>query len=243
MDPKNKVVLVTGGAVRLGRAICLELARQGSRIFCQFHSSDKAARSLKQEIEKDGGNIEIFGIDLTAADAPAKLLKKVIEVYDTIDILVNNSAIFYPTTIGRVTEEDWNNFHELNLKAAFFLSQEAGMIMKKKGQGKIISIGDISWISPWPDFLPYTLTKAGINTMTRGLAKALAPEVLVNCINPGPVLIPEDYSAEQRQKAVKKTVLKREGRAADIAKTILFLIESDYITGAAIPVDGGRHLG
>lgn len=115
--------------------------------------------------------------------------------------------------------------------------------MKKKGSGRIISIGDTSWISPWPDFLPYTLTKAGINTMTKGLAKALAPQVLVNCINPGPVMLPENYNEEQRKKAIQKTVLKRAGSAEDIAKTVLFLIESDYITGASIPVDGGRHLG
>lgn len=243
MDPNGKSVLITGGAVRLGRAISLLLAQNGANVFCQYHSSEEAAVSLVKEVKQFNGKIEIFQSDITQSDAPGKLVQKVVERFGSIDILVNNSAIFYPTTIGEVTEKDWNNFHELNLKAAFFLSQEAGMVMKKKGNGRIISIGDTSWISPGPDFLPYTLTKAGINTMTKGLAKALAPHVLVNCINPGPVMLPENYNDERRKKAIEKTVLKRAGSAEDIAKTVLFLIESEYITGASIPVDGGRHLG
>jgi len=117
------------------------------------------------------------------------------------------------------------------------------MWMKNNNGGRIISIGDTTYSSPWPSFMPYALTKAGINAMTRGLAKALAPNVLVNCVNPGPVLIPEDYTEEQRQTAVERTLLKREGSAGDIAKTVRFLVESDYITGASIPVDGGRHIG
>ncbi len=115
-------------------------------------------------------------------------------------------------------------------------------MMKSKGSGKIINIGDTSYISPWPDYIPYAISKAGINTMTKGLAKALAPEVHVNCINPGPVLLPENYTKDQEIKAVEKTLLKHLGKPADIARTVRFLIESDYITGASIPVDGGRHL-
>lgn len=209
MDPKGKSVLVTGGAVRLGRAISLLLAENGAKVFCQYHSSEEAAYALKEEVRQQRGVVEIYQSDITQNNEPAHLIKKVVERFGTIDVLVNNSAIFYPTSIGEVTESDWDNFHELNLKAAFFLSQEAGMVMKKKGSGRIISIGDTSWISPWPDFLPYTLTKAGINTMTKGLAKALAPQVLVNCINPGPVMLPENYNEEQRKKAIQKTVLKR----------------------------------
>jgi pteridine reductase len=243
MDITNKTVLITGGAIRLGRAISLELSRAGAHIFCQYFSSDEKARSLKEEIESGGGKIELFKIDLTEEGAITKTTQAAIKAFGQIDILINNSALFYPTPMGEITEKDWNAFHELNLKAAFFLSQEVGMLMKKQGEGRIVSIGDIAYESPWPNFLPYTLTKAGINTMTKGLAKALAPQVLVNCVNPGPVLLPKDFSEKQIAKALERTLLKREGTAEDISKTVRFLIESDYITGASIPVDGGRHIG
>ncbi len=243
METANKTALVTGGAIRLGRAICLELAKGGTNIFCQYFSSDEAAQSLKNEIESMGSKIEILKIDLTEEGAISKTTQKAFDQFGKIDFLINNSALFYPTPVGKVTEKDWNSFHELNIKAAFFLSQEVGMLMKKQGQGRIVSIGDISFESPWANFIPYSLTKAGINTMTKGLAKALAPEVLVNCVNPGPVLLPEDFTAEQTTKALERTLLKKVGNAEDIAKTVRFLIESDYITGASIPVDGGRHIG
>ncbi len=243
MDVKNKTALITGGAIRLGRSISLDLAKAGCNIFCQYFSSDQAAQSLIKEIGTFDVKIESLKIDLTEEGAITKTTQAAIEAFGAIDILVNNSALFYPTPVGKITEKDWNTFHELNLKAAFFLSQEVGMLMKEQGQGRIVSIGDISFESPWPNFLPYSLTKAGINTMTKGLAKALAPEVLVNCVNPGPVLLPEDYNYEQTEKALGRTLLKREGTPEDIAKTVRFLIESEYITGASIPVDGGRHIG
>ncbi|NOG45731.1 MAG: SDR family oxidoreductase [Calditrichaeota bacterium] len=243
MELKNKTALITGGAIRLGRAICLDLARAGTNIFCQYFSSDEAAGSLVEEVQNIGGKIKTFKIDLTDEGAIHTTSDEAINTFGRIDILVNNSALFYPTPVGKITEKDWNTFHELNLKAAFFLSQEVGMLMKKQGYGRIVSIGDISFESPWPNFLPYTLTKAGINTMTKGLAKALSPEVLVNCVNPGPVLLPDDFNQEQIDKALERTLLKKEGSADDIAKTVRFLIESDYITGASIPVDGGRHIG
>jgi len=117
------------------------------------------------------------------------------------------------------------------------------MLMKKQGHGRIVNIGDTSVESPWASFIPYILSKSGIVTMTKGLAKALAPDVLVNCINPGPVLFPEDYTEEQKAKSIKRTLLQRAGSAEDIAKTTRFLVETEYVTGAVIPVDGGRHIG
>ena len=115
--------------------------------------------------------------------------------------------------------------------------------MKKQGFGKIINIGDTSGLNPWPGYIPYSLTKSGIIAMTKGLAKALAPEVLVNCINPGPVLIPDYYDEDEIKKAVDKTLIKKTGSANDIVQTIKYLIEgSDYITGSIINVDGGRNI-
>jgi NAD(P)-dependent dehydrogenase (short-subunit alcohol dehydrogenase family) len=117
------------------------------------------------------------------------------------------------------------------------------MYMKRHGQGKIINIGDPSGSNPWPAFIPYGITKSGIIAMTKGLAKALAPQVQVNCINPGPVMFPDHYNQEERERALKKTLLKREGSPEDISKTVRFVLEgSDYITGAIINVDGGRSI-
>jgi len=243
MDIKNKTALVTGGAVRLGRAICLELSKAGANIFCQYNSSEKDALSLKDDIESQGGKIEIFQADLTAQNSAKEIVKAAQKTFAKIDILVNNSALFYPTPFGQVKEQDWDTFHNLNLKAAFFLSQETGILMQEQGLGRIVNIGDTSVESPWASFIPYTISKSGIVTMTKGLAKALAPDVLVNCINPGPVLFPQDYSEEQKAKSIKRTLLQKAGSAEDIAKTACFLVETDYITGAVIPVDGGRHIG
>jgi len=243
MDIKNKTALISGGAVRLGRAICLELANAGANIFCHYHSSSEQASSLKEVIEGNGGKVEIFQADLTRPDAAKKICQAAQKAFGQINILVNNSALFYPTPLGEVKEKDWDTFHDLNLKAAFFLSQEVGMLMHKQQLGRIFNIGDTSVDSPWKSYIPYILSKSGVVTMTKGLAKALAPHVLVNCINPGPVLFPDHYSEAQKSKSVKRTLLQREGSAEDIARTVRFLIETDYITGAVIPVDGGRHIG
>jgi len=242
MNLNGKAAIVTGGAVRLGRAISLELAKAGAAVLCVYHSSDEEANSLRDEIITAEGTCEIMQADIREKDAPKKIREACLKLFSRIDILVNNAALFYPTPIGEATETDWHTFHELNSKAAFFMSQEMGAWMKKNGNGRIVNIGDTNFRSPWPDYIPYTMTKAAVNSMTIGLAKALAPEVLVNCVNPGPVLLPEDYDKKQRERAVKATLLQREGSAEDIAQTVRFLCESDYITGAEIPVDGGRHI-
>lgn len=243
MDLKNKTVLITGGAVRIGRAISLELGKAGATIFCQYFSSTESARSLKGQIEKNGGRIYIFKSDLSNQDGIKKTVDEVIRVYGRVDVLVNNAAIFFKTPLGKVTEEDWDILHNLNLKTPFFLAQAVSHYMLNQKSGKIINIADTGAETPFPAYLPYSISKAGIINMTKGLAKALAPNIQVNCINPGPVMFPENYSKEERKFSIEQTLLKREGSAEDIAKTVRFLLEgSDYITGAVIPVDGGRHI-
>lgn len=243
MDISGKVILVTGGAVRIGRAICLELAGAGASIFCHYHSNREAALSLQQEIAALGGQCQIFSLDLSQSQSAAILINEVIQSYGRIDALINNAGLFYKTPFGSVTEEDWNAFHNLNLKSAFFLAQETGRLMQAQQSGKIINIADAAASTPFPSYLPYSISKAGVIAMTKGLAKALAPNVQVNCINPGPVMFPDDMAEKEKQQAIEQTLLKREGSAQDIARTVRFLLEgSDYITGAIIPVDGGREI-
>ncbi len=243
MNICDKIILITGGAIRLGRVITKELVNAGGIVYCHYNNSDKEAKFLQREIEKTSSTIHLIRGDLSDIKFTKNIVSQLVKREGRIDVLINNAAIFFKTPFGSITEEKWDQLFSVNLKAPFFLSQEAGMVMKKQGSGKIINIGDTSGLSPWPGYLPYSLTKSGIIAMTKGLAKALAPEVLVNCINPGPVLVPGDYSESDIQKAVDKTLLKKIGGPEDIARTVQFLIEgTDYITGAIINVDGGRSI-
>jgi pteridine reductase len=238
---KNKVILITGGAVRVGRSITSGLINAGGIVYCHYHSSEREARKLEQELDTD--RLHLICGDLNSLDFVNKMVDQIIAEAGRLDVLINNAAIFFKTPLGSVSEEDWDHLFQLNLKTPFFLSQRAGMFMKRHGQGKIINIGDPSGINPWPAFIPYGLTKSGIIAMTKGLAKVLAPEVQVNCINPGPVLFPDHYDEEDRKRALQKTLLKREGAPEDISRTVRFVLEgSDYITGAVINVDGGRSI-
>ncbi len=239
MHLKNKVILITGGAVRIGRVITLEMVSAGAKVFCHYYKSEQEAEALKNMVP----DILLIKGDLRQVSTTKSLIDEVVQIAGTIDVLINNAAVFIKTPLGTVTEETWDTLFSLNLKAGFFLAQEAGRIMVKNNSGKIINIADTSGYRPFPSYIPYALTKSGMISMTKGLAKALAPYVQVNGINPGPVLIPESYTDEERRKAVDKTLLKREGRAEDVAAAVRFLLEDgDYITGIVLAVDGGRSL-
>ena len=239
MQLKNKVILITGGAVRIGRVITLEMVSAGAKVFCHYYKSEKEAEALKNMVP----DVQLIKGDLRQVSTTKSLIDEVVQISGTIDVLINNAAVFIKTPLGTVTEETWDTLFSLNLKAGFFLAQEASRIMVKNNGGKIINIADTSGYRPFPSFIPYALTKSGMISMTKGLAKALAPYVQVNGINPGPVLIPESYTDEERRKAVDKTLLKREGRAEDVAAAVRFLLEDgDYITGIVLAVDGGRSL-
>jgi pteridine reductase len=243
MDIKNKSVLITGGAVRIGREISLKMAEIGARVFCHYYKSSQAAYTLKEECEKKGFRIHLLQADLTRIKSAESLIQKVIQLAGSIDILINNAAVFYDTPLGTITERQWDRLFNLNLKAAFFCSQKAGQFMQKQGNGKIINIGDVSGEKIWPDYIPYCLTKNALIAMTKGLAKALAPEVLVNCINLGPIMFPENYQEAQKQRALNSTLLKRQGDAKEVAEAVHFLVvNADYVTGTTLNIDGGRSI-
>jgi pteridine reductase len=171
------------------------------------------------------------------------MIRKVFHKSGGIDILINNAAIFLKTPIGTVKEREWDALFSLNLKAAFFCTQSVGVKMVKQGNGKIINIGDAAGDNLWPSYIPYGITKSGIIAMTKGFAKAFAPSVQVNCINPGPILLPDSYSKSERERAIGRTLLKREGSVRDIASTVRYLLkDSDYVTGSVFNIDGGRSI-
>lgn len=243
MDLNGKGIIITGSAVRLGRAICLELATSGAHLFCHYHSSNQQAKELEKELKDSGVICYFYQADLSRVQNSRKLIREAHQQLGRIDVLINNAAVFYKTPFGKISEDDWDTFFTINLKNPFFLAQEASVYMAEQKVAKILNIGDAGAEHPFPAYLPYSISKSGVVAMTKGLAKALAPNIQVNCINPGPVMMPEDLTKEEKQYAIEQTLLKREGSAGDIARTVRFILEgSDYITGAIIPVDGGRQI-
>ena len=248
MKLEGKVVLITGAAKRIGREIALNLARSGAHILIHYHTSRRNALDLKREIENRNAQASLFPFDFSSRKKPlAPAIKKFVnQIYrkvSRVDILVNNASIFYSTPLQKIKEEEWDDFMTVNLKAPFLLSQEIGQRMFRRKSGKIINLVDWSVNRPHCDYLPYTISKAGLACATTGLARAFAPYVQVNSIAPGPILPSRGSSKKDHSAVAQRTLLKRFGHPQDIAETVRFLTEgTDFITGALIPVDGGSHI-
>ncbi len=245
MEIRGKTILITGGARRIGRAVALALAGQGARIVLHYHHSAREARTLVAAIRKQGGEAEMIRESFSGTAIAArveKFVKKVRTQAGPIDVLINNASVFYPTEFGRIREKDWDDLLTVNLKAPFFLAQAFGRSMKKRRKGKIINLLDWTVTRPPVRYLPYAISKAGLEAATLGLARVLAPEVQVNGIAPGPILPSGQMTAREKRLVAQKSLLKRFGDPEDIARTVLFLLESDYITGAVVPVEGGSRL-
>lgn len=243
MQPKDKVILITGSSDRVGRAIALKLAQHEANIIVHYHTNKDKAQQTGREIMALGGEFAIVQGDLSKQNDWKKIKTEILSIFGRIDVLVNNAAIFYETPFFDTKIEDWDKFMTVNLRSVFLGSQVIGKWMFDNGTGKIINISDTSAETVWPNYIPYCVSKAGIIAITKGLAKALAPKVLVNCIAPGTVLLAEDHNKNLEETLIRRTPLKRIGSPEDIANTVLFLIEgSDFINGAVIKVDGGRSL-
>ena len=248
MELQGRNVLITGAAQRIGREIALALARRGATILIHSRKSRKEAVELREEIESLGSEALLFSADFSWARKPLlpmikNFVKGLYRKVPRVDVLVNNAALFYPTPFGKISEKDWDNFLTVNLKAPFFLAQEIGVRMVKQGAGKIINLVDWTALRPSVNYLPYAISKAGLAAATQGLAKALAPQVQVLSIAPGPILPAKGATPKAAKAIAQKTLLKRYGAPRDIAATIRFFIEdTDFITGAFLPVVGGAHI-
>jgi len=241
MELKGKVALVTGAAKRVGRQIAVTLAQKGCHIAAHYNRSGADARRLAKELEgKYRVRSAAFQAELSDAAQVKRLAAQVEKTFGRIDILVNSASLYERTPFGSISEQDWDAHLDVNLKGPFFLAQAAGKGMKRRGAGKIVNIADWAGLRPYAGFLPYCISKAGLIYLTHGLAKALGPEVQVNAVLPGPVLLPPDVTAEETKAIVQATLVKRLGSPKDVANAVAFLIQSDFITGAALPVDGGR---
>ncbi len=243
MNLKNKVALVTGAAKRIGREIALGLAGRGCHVAITYRSSRKEAAATAAAIRRKGVRAMAVEADLLDGDQVRQAVRSVESRFGRIDILVNNASSFYPTPWATVTDAQWEELIGSNLSGPWRFAQAVAPGMKRRRAGKIVNIADAAAFSPWPTYLPYCAAKGGLVTLTWGLAKALAPEIQVNAIAPGPILMPKEIKAAERKRAIKKTLLKRTGDPKDIVAAVLFLLEgSDFVTGVVLPVDGGRLL-
>ena len=242
MRLQGKVALVTGAARRVGRTIAMSLAQRGAKLAIHYHKSKEEAQRLAEEAKDSfGREAEIFKADLSEVGQVERLAESVLKEFGGVHVLVNNASTYEKNIFGRTEAADWDRHLDANLRAPFFLSQILGLEMKKAGEGKIVNIADWAGQRPYVDYIPYCVSKAGLLCLNTALAKALAPEVQVNAVMPGPVLLPESYTPKMRKAVQDATLVKRLGTPEDVAQAVLFLIESsDFITGAEITVDGGR---
>lgn len=245
MKLEGKTAIITGGAVRVGRAITLALAGRGARVCIAYQTSHEAALALAAEIN-DARPEHALAIrcDVSRAGEVHTLFERATTVFGGVDVLVNNAAIFPRRAVEELTEADFTSVIDINLKGSYLCALEAGRRMMARGaEGKIVQIADVGGLVAWPAFTPYCISKAGTIMLVKCLAKAFAPHVQVNAVAPGTVLFEEAMSEEERRAAVARNAIKRTGTPEDVARTVLFLIEgSDYITGETVIVDGGRHL-
>lgn len=243
MNIKGKTALVTGGAVRVGKAITLALAREGANVIINYNSSADAAEETRQEAEALGVKGLIVQADVGDYQQVKDLVSKGVNRFGGIDILVNSASLWRQTPFPMNDLEDWHLITNILINGSFYCANEIAPLMLKAGQGEIINIIDLAAFEPWPNFIAHSVGKSALLALSRQLALELAPNVKVNAIAPGPVLPPPDYSQARIDQTAQRTLLNRWGTVEDIAKTALFFIQSDYITGEVLAVDGGERFG
>ena len=237
--------LITGAAKRIGAAIASTLHEAGANVAIHYLSSERAANDLVAELNSRRAQSS-FAIDADLRDVQAleRMTREVLARAGRLDVLVNNASNFYPTPIGSITDDQWHDLIDSNLKAPLFLTQ-AALPALREARGVIVNIVDVHAQRPLREHPVYGAAKAGLAMLTRSLAKDLGPEIRVNGVAPGAILWPEiGMSEELRRGIIKQTALKRAGDPQDIASTVLFLVrDAPYVTGEIIAVDGGRSVG
>jgi NAD(P)-dependent dehydrogenase (short-subunit alcohol dehydrogenase family) len=242
MDPRGKVAIITGGA-RIGQTVAAALAKRGCALALVYRASREAAEQTVVVAKAAGVDAIAIAADARRADQVEAAVKETVKSLGGLDILINMASTYLKTP--NPTEADWIDAIDSNAKSAFLFSTHAARIMKDRGAGRIINISDWLPIGGRPryqGYVPYYTSKAAVAALTEGLALELAPEILVNAIAPGPILAPPDFTAQQTARVIEATPLRRWGGGEEIAKTVLFLIETEFVTGECIRVDGGRHL-
>ncbi len=240
----EKIVLITGGAKRVGAATCRLLHAQGARLMVHYRSSHDEAKALADELNHQRrDSCALVKADLLHIERLPHLVEATLQHYGRLDVLINNASSFYPTEVGQITADNWDDLIGTNLKAPLFLAQAAAEALRH-ARGCIVNIADIHAERPLKSYVVYSIGKAGLVAMTKSLAHELGPQVRVNAVAPGPIMWPEDdptFDDAERRRIIAHTALKREGSPEDIARTVRFFVyEASYITGQILAVDGGR---
>jgi NAD(P)-dependent dehydrogenase (short-subunit alcohol dehydrogenase family) len=231
---EDRVILVTGAAKRIGRAIALRLAQEGARVAIHYHGSEEEARATAAKC----GNAPLFRANLERVAEIEKMFAAIERSFGRLDGLVNNAARFTRIDPLEITEADWDFIHSVNLKATFFCCQQAARRMLTSGGGRIVNLSSLGGLRPWAHHAHYCASKAGVIMLTRALAKAFAPRVTVNSVAPG--VIPFGEPDERIRRLVAKTPARRAGTAEEIADAVCFFLTApDFITGQILAVDGG----
>ena len=242
---QGKVVLISGGAKRVGAAICRRLHASGASLMLHYRASAGEARLLQAELNGvRADSVALIQADLLDLNKLPSTVEQTVQRFGRLDALVNNASSFYATPVGDITAANWEDLIGTNLRAPLFLAQAAAPALRK-AQGAIVNITDIHAERPLKSYVVYSIAKAGLVAMTRSLARELAPDVRVNAVAPGPILWPDDTSFDElsRQRIISHTLLRREGTPDDIAKAVYFLLaDATYVTGETLNVDGGRHV-
>lgn len=242
MQLRGATAVITGGAKRLGATIGLALAQAGCHLVVAYRHSAREAETTVEAARATGVQALAVQGDMACAKDVDALLQSTLAEFGRVDVLVANAGVFRRTPIETVSEADWDDMLANNLRTTFLCAHRFGLQMRTRGGGVVLTLADVAGERPWADALPYSVAKAGVIALTKGLAKALAPSVRVNAISPGPVLFPDGYDPTLRQQEIARTLLQCEGEPQNIAEAALALIRNDYITGVILPVDGGRLL-
>lgn len=243
MNLANRTAIVTGGAVRLGRAIALALAEQGCHIVVHYGSSEAAAEQTANEIRDFGVRALTVQADLNEPATAAKtVFDAAVAEFGAIDFLINSAAIFEAGTLADLTDDHWDRHFAINVKSPVFLSQQFAARRAPGARGQIVNIADWRATRPVPGHLAYTLTKSALVGLTKVLAHELGPDMQVNAVAPGAILPAPDADENSLNAIAQRIPLKRSGAPADVADAVLFLLRSDFLTGETIHVAGGEQL-
>lgn len=231
---------MTGAGTRIGQAIAIGLARAGCDIAVHYNGSKSGADQTAAAVKQAGHRAEVLQADLTDAKAASGLAGRAVHLFQRLDVVINSAAIMVRQLVEEVTPQSWDATLDLNLRAMFFVSQGA-IPHLRRAKGKIVNLADIAGMEPWPAYVTHCVSKAGVIMLTKALARALAPDIAVNAVAPGAVLLPDSWDAAMGEHMIETTPLRRLGEPSDVVAAVKFLLaDTDYVTGTVLVIDGGR---
>jgi NAD(P)-dependent dehydrogenase (short-subunit alcohol dehydrogenase family) len=238
----GKVALVTGGAKRLGREAAMALAQAGAEVAVTYLHSEKEVQRTRKELEKNGSRVLAIRCDVTDPESVSAAVKKTVVELDGLDILVNNAGAYETVSFEDISLQQWDSIFGVNVRGPFLVSQMAQPHLHRR-KGRIINLGSLGGLRAWPSHVHYSSSKAALHMLTKAMAKALAPEIAVNCVAPGMIDLGEKSAAAFMSRMAKQTPMQRNGTGDDVAAAILFFATAaTFITGQVLYVDGGLGL-